>query len=278
MKIVTDSTCDLPKELVEEYGIEIVPLTVRLGDETFRDYFDLSPTDFYRMLGETEDFPTTSQPSVEEFLNTYKKLGSDEKIISIHISMDLSATAQSANVASQQLSDWDITIIDSRTTSAGLGLIVLEAAKAARAGAAPEEVIALVEKLKSEMKVYFSVENLDHLQKGGRIGKAQAFVGSMLKIKPLLAVVDGKVVPVEKIRGGSKLIRRMVELVKKDAGEDKLVKIGFIWGESDEQLKKLIEQLNNSVRIEELCRNNIGTVITSHAGPTTFGMGYFCEG
>ncbi len=277
MKIVTDSTCDLPKELVEEYGIEIVPLTVRLGDETFRDYFDLTPTDFYRMLGETEDFPTTSQPSVEEFLNTYKKLGSEEKIISIHISMDLSATAQSANVALQQLSDWDITIIDSRSTSIGLGLMVLEAAKAARAGADAEEVIALVEKLKSEVKIYFSVESLDYLQKGGRIGKAQALVGSMLKIKPLLAVEDGMVVPVEKIRGGKKLIRRMVELVKVDAGEGKAVKGGFVWGESDEQVSKLRQQINDSVQFEDLCSNNIGTVITSHAGPTTFGVGYFCD-
>ena len=157
MKIVTDSTADLPKALVEEYGIEVVPLTVRLGDRIFRDYFDLLPGDFYRMLGETEDFPTTSQPSVEEFLNTYQKLGSDEEIISIHISMDLSATAQSASVALQQLPEWDVTIIDSRTTSVGLGLIVLEAAKAAKAGADEEEVIALVERLKSEVKIYFSV-------------------------------------------------------------------------------------------------------------------------
>ncbi len=98
MKIVTDSTADLPKELVEEYNIEIVPLTVRLGDKTFRDYFDLSPVEFYQMLGETDDFPTTSQPSVEEFLRTYKKLGKDEKILSIHISTELSATCQSAGV------------------------------------------------------------------------------------------------------------------------------------------------------------------------------------
>lgn len=277
MKIVTDSTSDIPKELVEEYGIEVVPLTVRLGDKTFRDSVDLTAVEFYQMLGETDDFPTTSQPSVEEFLSTYRKLGNDEKIISIHISMELSATAQSASVALQQLPDWDVTIIDSRFVSVGAGLMVLEAAKAARDGADPEEVIALVEELKSRMKLYFSVESLDFLQRGGRIGKAQAFLGTMLKIKPLLAVEDGKIVPVEKIRGSSKLLRRITELVKSDAEEGKIVKAAFVCGESDEQMTKLIQQFSDSVQLEEVCRTNIGTVITSHAGPTTFGVAYFCD-
>jgi len=277
MKIVTDSTADLPRELVEEYDIEIVPLTVRLGDKTFRDYYDVSPVEFYQMLHEIEDFPTTSQPSVEEFLSTYEKLGKDEKILSIHISMELSATCQSAGVAVQQLSDLDITVMDSRLTSVGLGLMVLEAAKAIRSGADAEEVMELVERLKSEIKVYFSVDSLEHLQKGGRIGKAQAFAGTMLKIKPLLALEGGMVVPVEKIRGSRRLIRRMVELVKADAGENKVVKAAFVWGESTDQINELVGQLNDSVQLEEVCRNNIGTVITSHAGPTTFGIGYFCS-
>jgi DegV family protein with EDD domain len=277
MKIVTDSTADLPRELVEEYDIEIVPLTVRLGDKTFRDYYDISPVEFYQMLHETEDFPTTSQPSVEEFLSTYEKLGKDEKILSIHISMELSATCQSAGVAVQQLSNWDIAVIDSRLTSVGLGLMVLEAAKAIKSGADAEEVIELVERLKSEIKVYFSVDSLEHLQKGGRIGKAQAFAGTMLKIKPLLALEGGMVVPVEKIRGSRRLIRRMVKLVKADAGENRVVKAAFVWGESAEQVDELVGQLNDSVQLEEVCRNNIGTVITSHAGSTTFGVGYFCR-
>jgi DegV family protein with EDD domain len=277
MKIVTDSTADLPRELVEEHDIEIVPLTVRLDNKTSRDYFDLSPSEFYQMLRETEDFPTTSQPSVEEFLRTYKKLGSKEKIISIHISMELSKTCQSASVALQQLPDWDVTIIDSRFASVGLGLMVLEAAKAAKAGADAEEVIDLVERLKSQIKVYFSLDSLGYLQKGGRIGKAQAFVGTMLKIKPLLALEGGLIIPVERIRGSSKLIRRMTELVKADARESKTVKAGFVWGENDEQIIKLIGQLSDSIQLEELYRSNVGTVITSHVGPTAFGVGYFCD-
>jgi len=277
MKIVTDSTSDIPKELLEEYDIEVVPLTVRLGDRTFRDSVDLTPAEFYSMLGETDDFPTTSQPSVDEFLTTYKKLGSDEKIISIHISTELSATCQSASVALQQLPDWDVTIIDSRLVSLGAGLMALEAAKAAKAGAEPEDVINLVENLKSRIKVYFSVESLDYLQKGGRIGRAQAFLGTMLKIKPLLAIEDGMVVPVEKIRGSNKLIRRITELVKNDAGEDKIVKAAFVCGQQEEQMTKLIQQVSDSVQLEQIFTANIGTVITSHAGPTTFGMAYFCE-
>ena len=277
MKIVTDSTADLPRNLVEEYGIEIVPLTVHLGNKTFRDYFDLSPAEFYQMLSETDDFPTTSQPSVEDFLRTYEKLGKDEKIISIHISMELSATCQSAKVAVQQLPDWDIKVIDSRLTSVGLGLIVLEAARAIRDGADASEVMNLVEILMSEIRVYFSVDSLDYLQKGGRIGKAAALAGTMLKIKPLLALQGGMVVPVEKIRGSHRLISRMAELIKNDAGEHRTVKAAFVWGEDDEQITELASQLNDLVQFEELYRNNIGTVITSHAGPTTFGIGYFCD-
>ena len=277
MKIVTDSTADLPQELVEAYDIEIVPLTVRLGDRAFRDYFDVSPVEFYQMLKEVEAFPTTSQPSVEEFARMYRKLGNEERILSIHISAELSATCQSASVAVQQLPDWDVTVMDSRLTSAGLGLIVLEAAKAAKAGADAEDVVDLVEKLKSGIKVYFSVDRLDYLQKGGRIGKAQAFVGTMMKIKPLLALEDGLVVPVERIRGGSKFIRRITELVEEDARGGKAVKASFVWGEDEAQITRLIEQLSDSVHLEELYRRHIGTVITSHAGPTTFGVAYFCE-
>lgn len=275
MKIVTDSTADIPKELVEEYDIEIVPLTVRLGDRTFRDYYDLQPAEFFQMLNETDEFPTTSQPSVEEFLNTYRKIGKNEDILSLHISSELSATCQSASVALQQLPGWNVNIMDSRFTSVGLGIMVLEAAKAARDGADFQEVINLVERLKSQVKVYFSVDSLEHLQKGGRIGKAQAFVGAMLKIKPLLALEGGMVTPVERIRGTNKLINRMVELVKEDAGEGKIVKAGFIWGESDELVTKLIQQMSDSIKFEEVYRRSIGNVITSHAGPTAFGVGYY---
>jgi len=276
VRIVTDSTCDLPKEIVEEYDIQVVPLTVKLGNKSFRDYYDLSPLQFYEMLKTTNDFPTTSQPSVDEFLQTYKKFGDQDDIISIHISLDMSKTAQSASVALQQLPDYKIHIIDSRTVCLGLGLIVLEAAKAVKDGADAKEVIKLIDELKSKVKIYFSVETLEYLQKGGRIGKAQGFLGTMLKIKPLLAVVDGFVTPVERIRGAGKLINRMVEIIKDDAGQDKKIKASFVRGESEAQLSELISQLNNAVEVEELFRSYVGTVITSHAGPTAFAVGYYC--
>ena len=217
VKVVTDSTADIPKELIDKYGIEIVPLTVRLGNKMFRDYYDMSPPQFFQMLKETNDFPQTSQPSVDEFTQTYKKIGDKDDIVSIHISMDMSKTAQSASVALQQRANTKVTIIDSRTVSIGLGLITLEAAKAAKDGADIKDVLSLVEEMKSRTKVYFSVDNLDFLQKGGRIGRAQGFLGTMLKIKPLLAVRDGFVSPVERVRGSNRLINRMVELVKEEA-------------------------------------------------------------
>ena len=276
VRIVTDSTADIPKELVEEYGIEIVPLTVKLGKRTFRDYYDVSPPEFYQMLKETDDFPTTSQPSVDEFIRTYTKLGDKDEIISIHISKEMSATGQSASAALQQLKGWNVKIIDSRFVSVGLGMIVLESAKAVREGANSREVLNLIEEIKSKLKVYFSVETLDFLRKGGRIGRAQGFLGAMLRIKPLLAIADGFVSPVERVRGSSRLISRMVELVKEDAGQNKKVKAAFIWGESEEQYKELTSRVNSAVKVEELFRCHLGSVITSHAGPTAFAIGYYC--
>ena len=275
VRIVTDSTSDLPKDIVEEYDIQVVPLTVKLGDKTFRDYYDLSPNEFYEMLKHTDDFPTTSQPSVDEFIKTYKRFDEKDDIVSIHISLDMSKTAQSATVALQQLPNYKIEIIDSRTVCLGLGMIVLESAKAVKDGADAKEVIDLVHKLMSEIKVYFSVETLEYLQKGGRIGKAQGFLGTMLKIKPLLAVKDGFVTPVERIRGSGKLINRMVELVKEDAVEGKKLKTSFVWGESDSQINELASGIKSELEYDELFRSHVGTVITSHAGPTAFAVGYY---
>ncbi len=276
MKIVTDSTADLPRDIVEKHNIEIVPLYVRLGEKIFRDYYDVSPVEFYQMLRETDDFPRTSQPSVDDFIRAYEKIGKNEDIISIHISTEMSATAQSATIAKQQLPDWKITIVDSRLVSIGLGIMVLETAKAVENGASAKEVIDLVERLKTKIKVYFSVDSLDFLQKGGRIGRARAFLGAMLKIKPLLDLSDGIVSPVEKIRSTQKLISRMVEIVKEDADKKGKVNAGFISGESDENLNNLIGQLRSSIDFTELYRSHVGTVITSHAGPTAFAIGYFC--
>ncbi|MEK7398477.1 MAG: DegV family protein [Candidatus Poribacteria bacterium] len=274
VKIVTDSTADLTKEIIEEYGIEIVPLTVNLGNKLFRDYYDMTAKEFFQMLKETDDFPTTSQPSVDEFIKAYTKIGDQDDIVSIHISLDMSKTAQSASTAQKQLSGHKINIIDSRTVSVGLGLIVLELAKAVKDGADIKEVLSLADDLKSKIKIYFSVESLDYLQKGGRIGRAQGFLGTMLKIKPLLAVADGFVSPVERVRGSSRLISRMVEVIKDDA-KGKKMKAAFILGEDESNSEELISQLKSEIQFEEMFRTYTGTVITSHAGPTAFGLAYY---
>ncbi len=240
----------------------------------FRDYYDMTPKDFFQMLKKTNNFPTTSQPSVDEFIKTYTKIGDKDDIVSIHISLDMSKTAQSASIAQQQLPNLKINIIDSRTVSVGLGLIVLELAKAAKDGADIKEVLNLADDLKSKVKVYFSVENLDYLQKGGRIGRAQGFLGTMLKIKPLLAVTDGFVSPVERIRGSSRLISRMVEIVKEDAKGRKM-KAAFISGEDQSNSEELISHLKSETQFDEMFRTYTGTVITSHAGPTAFGLAYY---
>lgn len=208
VKIVTDSTADLPKELASKHEIAVVPLKVIFNDEEpLRDGVDIETEQFYRRQVEKKEYSRTSQPAPAEFYKVYSELSAGGgSIISIHLSSTLSGTCQSARTAREMLPEADIDVIDSKSASMGLGLIVLEAARAAGDGKTKKEILGLVNKMISSAQVYFVVDTLEYLARGGRIGKAQALLGTILSIKPLLCLKEGLVEPLEKIRGKSRAI------------------------------------------------------------------------
>ena len=199
--VVTDSTSSLTPAMGEEYGLHIVPEYVMFGDQTYSDGVNLDAETFYRLLQSSSRLPTTSQPSVQDFMKLYTALSEQvEAIVSIHISQKMSATLDSARAACQQLPGVQIHVIDSRSVSMGLGLIAIAAARAAAAGKEVDEVVSLVEALIPRVNVIFTVDTLEYLHKGGRIGGATAFLGTMLNIKPVLYIKDGRIEPLERAR------------------------------------------------------------------------------
>jgi DegV family protein with EDD domain len=202
VKIVTDSTCDIPAELAEEYGITVVPVTVRFGTTSFLDGVELTTDELYERLTSGGDLPTTSQPSIGEFLEVYERVGQDaDGIVSIHVSAKLSGTYNSAMQASDQAEgDCPIDVVDTEQASMGIGLTVLAAAKAANEGANMDEVGALVDSAVQRSNCMALLGTLEFLQKGGRIGKAQALVGTLLRIHPMIVLSEGEVLPLARPR------------------------------------------------------------------------------
>lgn len=208
VQVITDSTADIPKDLVKELGISVVPLKVHLASESYLDGVNISSSEFYSRLKEIDQMPTTSQPSPSDFVEAYREAmenGSTE-ILSIHLSSAFSGTYQSATLAKSMVEgEINVTVLDSKTASYAIGTIVVAAAQAAQEGKSMDECVAVARRVMESKEVYFLVDTLDYLQKGGRIGKASAVVGSLLNIKPILSINnDGEVYAVEKVRGKNK--------------------------------------------------------------------------
>ncbi|UQZ87261.1 DegV domain-containing protein [Paenibacillus konkukensis] len=189
-------------------NIELIPLKVHFGVETYKDSVDMGPEAFFEKLAASASLPTTSQPSPVEFVEAYKRAGaSGASVISIHLSSRMSGTYQSALLAKSMLEEdgCDLSVVDSRTASYGIGMLVVCAAEAAREGRSKEEILEMIDTIRRQTKIYFLVDTLEYLQKGGRIGKAAALLGSLLNIKPILSISEeGEVFPVDKVRGQKK--------------------------------------------------------------------------
>jgi DegV family protein with EDD domain len=273
IRVVTDSTADIPQSVRERLGIEMVPLKVHFGNEVFLDAVTIQSAEFYKKLMQSEALPTTSQPSPADFLEVYKKvLGEDPEteIISVHLSAALSGTYQSAVMAQSMLDNPErVTVVDSKSASYGFGMYAVEAAKAAREGKSKEECLELIQKLQRETKLYFLVGTLEYLQKGGRIGKASALVGSLLNIKPILTIdADGEVASVEKVRGQKKAMKRIVELLAEDfAGTE--VNICIAHADCLELGQELGALVQEHFQVKETEYTSVGPVIGTHAGPGT---------
>ncbi|WP_128102703.1 DegV family protein [Paenibacillus sp. DCT19] len=269
--IVTDSTADIPEELIRKYGIHVVPLRVLFGEETYADGVELTPEEFYTKLGKAATLPTTSQPSPTEFMNVYQSLLDEDPeraIVSIHLSSGMSGTYQSALLGKSLLErEGDITVLDSKSASYGYGLLVVQAAELALQGKSASDIASAVEGMHRTRKLFFLVDTLEYLQKGGRIGKAAAIFGTLLNIKPILSIdEEGIIYAVEKVRGQKKAMARIIELFQQDfAGKRVNVAIGHTADPGS--AIACAEQLRGHFTLNEVVYTNIGAVIGSHVGP-----------
>ncbi|MDG2101591.1 MAG: DegV family EDD domain-containing protein [Dehalococcoidales bacterium] len=269
--IVTDSTCDLPKKIIEKYNISVVPLNVHFGEETFLDGIDLEPDAFFEKLSTSDTHPTTSQPSVGRFLETYNDLlKSHDFIISIHISDKLSATHSTALQAMNQLSNEKIRVIDSKNGTLGLGSLVHKVALINESDKDFESLINKTQDLVEKAEFFGLVPTLEYLAKGGRIGKAQEFFGSLLKVKPILSAVDGEIHPVGKVRTLNKGMDYIVDIVK----ENKIETLFVVHANHLERANLLIEKLDGVIDKKSIVISEFGPVVGTHLGPGAFGIGF----
>lgn len=269
--IVTDSTSDLTPETQERYGITVVPLNVHFGQESFKDQVDLTTDEFMTRLASASKLPTTSQPSVGVFEETFRLLATDyDEIVCILISSRLSGTVQSATLAAEALAGIvHVEVVDSRNASYGLGLQAIHAVElATHAHSAAEVAAQLVSELNAYHLVFF-VETLDHLRRGGRIGKAAQIVGTLLQLKPLLRIDGGQVVPFERTRTRSKAIDALVAFANDVASVDR---IAVIYNTTPDDAAALSSHLEPLAHGTEVPIVKFGPVIATHLGPGVVGL------
>lgn len=270
--VVTDSTAYLPENILQELNIQVVPLHVIWGDKIYKDGVDLKAEEFYPMLKAAKELPTTSQPSPQEFIDVYKPiLDKGDKIISIHISSGISGTLNSAHQAKEMLEAKDIEIIDSRSSGMALGYVAMEIARYAQKGSGYEDCIKIAEKAVENIDVYFVVDTLEYLHKGGRIGGASAVLGSALDLKPILYFnKEGKLDSFEKVRTKKKAMKRLLEIAQEKVGERRPIHFSIMQVEAMEDAEFLRGELEKMFKPDEIVEMMIVTlspVIGSHTGP-----------
>ena len=268
--VVTDGTSDLPSDIAQAKNITVVPLNVHFGDQTYQAPGDLTTDEFFRRLSESRDPPTTSQPSVGQFVEAYTRLcQSHEAIVSVHISSKLSGTYGSAQMASQDMRErCRVEVVDSLWATMGLGCLAMVAADAANEGKNADEVVADVQKAIPRMRILLFVETLEYLRKGGRIGKAQAFLGSLLNVKPLLSLSGGEIVPVEKVRTRGRAIMRLAEFAREQGAIEML---SVLYSTTPEDVEAFLANIGDAVQRDQVIVAKYGPAIGTHIGPGAMG-------
>lgn len=266
--VVTDSTSDLPQELVSKYDIEVIPLYVSMDNQNYRDGVDLTSTQFYQKLKASGSPPTTSQPSPGAFVECYRTmLKKADAILSIHLSEALSGTIRSARMAREILPEANIEIFDSQSTSMGLGGLVIEAARAVNRGMKMDEVLSLVARLREKVHFLVTLDTLEFIRRSGRVSALQAFFGSILQIKPLLKLAHGKVELVERVRTRREAINRLLNEFKSQLTEETEGIIGVMHTVAEEEAEKLRAIIQETFKNAEIILNQAGPVLGVHVGP-----------
>jgi DegV family protein with EDD domain len=276
--VVTDSSAYIPSELVKQYAIHVVPLILMMGGKTWRDGVDIDPPTFYELLRTSPDFPTSSQPSVTTFRDLFVDLSKEvEGIVVIVLSEELSGTIDSAQAAAADLPDIPIEIIDSRGCSMVTGYPVLAAAKAAAAGGDLQTVANAARALIGKIRMYFIVDTLEYLHRGGRIGTAAKLLGSALDFKPILRVWDGVVRPVTKVRSRRKALAKLYELLDEHMTEGDKVHMTVFHAAAREEAARLGEQLEARFHPVEMIETDCSPVMGAHGGPGMVGVVFYVE-
>ena len=278
VKIVTDSTAYLPPELIARYGIGIVRLKVLFGPEAYAEGVDISNEEFYGKLTAASTLPTTSQPSVGDFLQVYGEAAREGvPILSIHISSKLSATISTALTAKSELPQAQIEVVDSLSTGMGLGMVVLAAARAADEGQPLSQIRAAAEKVIRSMNLFFVVDTLEYLHKGGRIGGAAALVGTVLRIKPVLYLKEGQIEVLAKVRTKRRALKRLLELAEERVPRGTSVHVAVIHAQAMEEALALEKEVRAGFNCAQMYLSELGPVIGTHAGPRSVGLAFHTD-
>jgi DegV family protein with EDD domain len=276
--VVTDSTAYIPEEALGDLSIPVIPLWLIWGDERFRDGVDIDPPTFYRRLRESKTFPTTSQPSAGEFVDFFRQAGAGaDAIVGVFISSKLSGTVPNAQAARAQLPELTIRIVDSLSTSMGLGFVALAAAQAAAAGQSLDEVVAAAEDMRDRIHLLFTVDTLEYLHRGGRIGGAKRLLGTALNIKPLLHLEEGSIEPLVQVRTKRKAVTQMLEIAEERLGGKRMAEAAVLDVDSPKEGASVIEQVRDRFGISTVYRTTVSPVIGAHAGPGTVGIAFYAE-
>ena len=273
--IVLDSTADFPEAPQRFANWRMVPLYVRFGDESRKDYVEMGPAEFYVRLRTATDLPTTSQPTPGDFLAAYEELDAYGRVYSLQISARLSGTFQSAQTAASELGG-KVRVVDTETASAAIAMLALAIKRRLERGTSDEEIEELIARYKRESKLLFTVDTLEFLQKGGRIGRAAAFAGNLLHIKPILTIQDGEVVPVKRVRGNQKAVQEFARTFVEDTTDSPSVRVGIAAADAPdrvETMRKLVADVRPQAQIE--ISTTLGAVVGTHAGPGTVGFFWF---
>ena len=276
--IVLDSTADFPDAPERFPNWRVVPLYVRFGAESYRDYVDIGPADFYERLRTSDELPTTSQPTPQDFLAAYRELGGYERVFSLHVSAKLSGTFASAESAASESGD-RVRVIDTATASAAIAMLGLAIQRRLDAGTTDEEVDALVDRFKRESGLIFTLDTLEFLARGGRIGRASSWAGQLLHIKPVLTLAEGEVLPIKRVRGNRKAIQEFASAFKEGTADRPGLRVGIAHAEAPERmaaLEELVRDIRPEAEIE--VATTLGPVVGTHAGPGTVGLFWLQDG
>jgi len=273
VKIVTDSTADLPEDLVNELGVTVVPCYVCFGKDLYRDRVDISEDDFYKRLLQDSTFPTTTQPTVEDFAKVYRELSSKaDAIISIHISKKLSGTCNSALQGKKLVENvCPIEVVDSETTTMALGLTVVAAAAIAKRGNSMQQMLDDIRQVVPDVQLFVLFDTLKYLAKGGRIGKAKSLLGSLLSVKPILKIKDGEFVPVVQMRSRAKGMEKLFDLAREVGNIEDLA---ITYSTTPDDARALADQINSTLHPKQVRVARVGAVLGVHGGPGVIAMAF----